>query len=80
MSLSIAVMTGARNNLRLVLLGAASSLALAALTSGGRATPFFCDNDANFNFTCGANASTSNSTASTAVGDGADAVYFLAAH
>jgi hypothetical protein len=47
-------------NLRLALLGAASSLALTALISVGRAAPFICDDTGppTFNFTCGNNADT----------------------
>src|SRR5689334_22463116 len=73
MTRSPAAAPSVHRTVRYALSGAAMSVALVALTSAGRAAPFVCDNDGNFNFTCGANATTGNSTASTAVGDGADA-------
>ena len=59
------------NALRFALLGAASSLALASVSS---ATPFVCDDDlANQNFTCGSAANTQFGKNATAVGDQASA-------
>src|SRR5262245_39244207 len=59
--------------LQYALFGAAMCLALATLTSAGRAAPFICDDTGAtaFNFTCGSDASTTDSTRTTAVGDAA---------
>src|ERR1700746_2415399 len=67
-----AATTRTGKSLQFALLGA-SSLALGALTSPGRAAPFICDDTGAtaFNFTCGSQASTNEATRSTAVGDGA---------